>query len=154
MFLLLFFIWAVLTALFIWVVLYRKRFFYDWYDFVYHKYRMRGDRWGEERSVRIPKPGHAAVHVVTEVNRDQTNLFVCGISAMESKDSGVDIPIEEVMALGNISLYDSHEPQSMYMLFENQASLWEHPFHGMGHREELKIGAKVYFVSMKDADEW
>jgi len=156
MWLLLFFAWLAVTIFALWVIRFRKRFFYDWYEPIYHKYRMAGNKWTAERSVRKPKKGHAAVHVVTDVCRDQSNLFVCGISAFESTDAGAesDISIDQLMAMDNVSLYDSHEPQDMYIFFEIVPDLWEHPFHGMGHRELLKVGAKAYLVSMEDADAW
>lgn len=142
------------VAFIIWVVVTRQRFFYDWYEPIYHKYRCAGDKWGEPRKVRVPKQGYAAVHVVTSAHRDQSNLFACGIGSFESKDSGTDVPIEEVMKMKLVSLFDAHEAQQMYIFFQVTPKFWEHPFHGMGHRDELKIGAKVYFVNMKDADEW
>ena len=92
---------------------------------------MAGDKWGPPRKVSVPKKGYASVHVVTDVYREQSNLFACGIGAFESKESGHEVPIEELMGMKNISLYDSHEAQNMYMFFQIKPSFWEHPFHGM-----------------------
>eukprot|EP00494_Astrolonche_serrata_P023492 UN23750 len=50
----------------------------------------------------------------------------------------------------NISLFTLHEDQKLYIFFSQNKKFWNHPFHGLGHRDCAEVGSFVYFMNYED----
>lgn len=147
-------LWLVVLAIVVVLAFFfRSRLYADWWERKYYHFR-KYNRWGKVRSINVPKKGHASIHKIISVNRDQANLFMGGLGGFESVDLNEEITIDELLKHKKLSLYSAHEFQRLYIFFETNKQFWNHPFHGMGHRDCVKLGSRVYFVSFDDAAEW